>query len=440
MRTRFYFTLTDLNMPQIEPYFTSSWFAGKRAHFAVCGSISAYKAIDLLRACAHAGIAATVSMTDAACKFLRPLSFSSLGAEAVYTSMFRPEGGAPGLAGAGDAAHGGAFADIEEFWHLAPGAECDAFAVVPATASTLARIAHGMADEIVCAQALAFPRPILLAPAMNPRMWASAGVKANCATLLERGHVFVCPGYGKVACGEEGQGKLADLREIYLHLLKMLAPQDLSGRKIMLTLGPTREAWDGVRYWSNHSTGVMGASLALAAWLRGAEVSAVCGPASPWLPEAIRRTDVTGAKEMHSAALDLWPEQDAAICTAAVADFSPEPLGPEKFKKDGSTEEFTIKFTLNPDILADLGRNKKNGQLLAGFAAETSRVAENAKAKLERKKADLIIGNLVGQPGSGFASPTNKACAVDRNGREEDWPALPKADVAWRVLSWLSTL
>ncbi len=428
-------------MPDIESYFTPKWFSGKKVHFAVCGSISAYKTLDLLRACVHGGLRATVSLTDAACKFIRPLSFSSLGAEAVYTSMFRPE---PGLPGPGDAAHAGALVDVEEFVHLAPGAEADAFVVAPATATTLARIAHGMADEIVCAQALAFPRPILFAPAMNPRMWASQGVRANCATLLERGHVFVCPGSGKVACGEEGQGKLADLREIYLHILKMLAPQDLQGKKMLVTLGPTREAWDGVRYWSNHSTGLMGATLALAAWLRGAEVTALCGPASPWLPAQINRVDVTGAKEMFAAAQSVWPGMDYAICTAAVADFSPEPLGPEKFKKEnlqqlGKAEEISIKFTLNPDILATLGKTKKNGQYLVGFAAETNQLEENARAKLQRKNADLIVGNLVGVPGSGFGSDTNRVFLAGRDGREENWPSLPKADVAWRIVDWLLT-
>lgn len=409
----------------MEAYFPKKPFAGKRIHLGVSGSVAAYKAVDLLRAFYKADMRVTVTLTEAARRFITPLTFQSLGAEQVYTAMFET-----GPAGSGH----------DPFGHLAPGAEADAFVIAPASANTLARIACGMADEMLSTQALAWPGKLLLAPAMNPRMWGNAATQANCSMLKERGHVLISPASGLVACGEVGDGRFADVRLIFLHCLKALSVQDLAGQKVMLTLGPTREPWDGVRFWSNHSTGLMGAALAVAAWLRGAEVHAVCGPGAPWLPEGIARYDVGPATAMFDAAAGLWPGMDVGVFTAAVADFAPEPFGSGKFKKAGQADGLTIKFRSNPDILATLGKTKKQGQRIIGFAAETDDLQENARRKLVAKNADMLVANRIGVADSGFAGVNNTAFIIDAYGKAEALPTMPKADLAWRILDWLSTL
>jgi phosphopantothenoylcysteine decarboxylase/phosphopantothenate--cysteine ligase len=246
------------------------------------------------------------------------------------------------------------------------------------------------------------------------------------------------PERGSVACGAEGQGRLADVREIYLAGINARFPQDMAGMRVLLTLGPTREQWDAVRFWSNPSSGVMGASLAVAAWLRGAEVDAVCGPGCPWLPSGIRRHDITGARQMFDLARALWPSMHCGMFTAAVADFSPEPYGREKFKKSGATEGFSIKFTPNPDILYTLATQRRPGQKVVGFAAETADdLGAAVRSKLRAKGADLVVGNRIGEEGAGFGAVTNAVHVADATGREEQWPLMPKPEIAWRICSWL---
>ncbi len=405
---------------RFEPVFRA--LAGRRAHLVVCGSVAAYKAVELLRLLGKSGLGVDVTVTPTATRFVAPLTFASLGADVVYEAMF----------GQGDGT---------VFGHLNPGAAAHAFVVAPATADFLFRAAHGAADTLASAQALAFPGPMILAPAMNPRMWANPATRENVETLRRRGHLVLTPESGVMACGEDGEGRLADIEEIRLQVLRACAASlsgaSLLGRKILLTLGPTREAWDGVRFWSNHSTGLMGAALATAAWLRGAEVHAVAGPGVPVLPAEVCRYNVEGARQMHEQSLSLWPHMDAGICAAAVADFSPEPFGPQKFKKAGSADGFSLRFLPNPDILTDLGRARRPEQRLLGFAAETADLESAVRDKLTRKGADLIAGNLVGVPGSGFGSTTNTMHVADKAGRTEDWPGTSKADAAWRLLDWL---
>lgn len=411
----------------MQNYFPTAPFQGKLVHLGVSGSVSAYNALELLRAFYKADIRVSATLTASAAQFVTPLSFRSLGAEVVYTSMF-PEAGK----------------DLNEeydpFGHLTPGAEADAFVVAPASATTMLRLARGSADEILSAQALAYSKPIIIAPAMNPRMWNNPATKENCMFLKRHGHILVQPGEGEMACGDEGDGKLADLKLIYLETLKALSPQDLAGQKVMLTLGPTQENWDGVRFWSNHSTGLMGASLAITAYLRGADVHAVCGPGAPWLPADIHRYDITSSREMFTVAKGLWREMNIGIFSAAVADFSPESHGLRKFKKADAVEGFSLKFVPNPDILATLGAEKQPGQKIVGFAAETDNLEESVKKKLVSKNADLIVGNRVGVADSGFASVKNTAILHDSSGRLESLPTLKKADLAWRILDWLLTL
>ena len=403
------------------PFHSFSALQGRRLHLGVCGSVAAYKAIELMRELQKLGVAVSVTLTESAARFITPLTFESLGAEAVYTRMFGQDDGV-------------------RFGHLAPGQVADAFMIAPATATTLARLASGLADDMLAAQALAFDGPLVLAPAMNPRMWSHPATQHNVSLLRQRGAIIIQPASGQVACGDSGQGKLADLPELVLAGARALLPKDMTGKTVLLTLGPTREQWDGVRVWTNLSTGLMGACLAHAAWLRGAHVHALAGPGVPWLPAGVTRHDVTSARQMFVRAQDLWSQADIGIFTAAVADFYPEPFGAAKFKKSAANDGFDIHFSPNPDILATLAATAQPWQRILGFAAESGNLEEQARDKMRRKKAHMLVGNLISAPDSGFAVPSNRVFVCDISGREENWPTLSKADVAWRLLNWLLTL
>lgn len=400
----------------MDTYLQFGAFAGKKLHLGVTGSIAAYKALDLLRAWQDVGIKVSVTLTEAAKHFVAPLSFEALGASPVYREMFAP--GRDALA------------------HLEPGGEAGVMVIAPASAATMSRLAHGGADEMLCAQALAFAGPIVLAPAMNPRMWANAATQNNWRTLLGRGYTGVAPCSGRTACLEVGEGRLADLREIYLAALRCLAGQDLAGRNVLITLGPTREFWDGVRFLSNPSTGIMGAALAVAAWLRGAKVTAICGPGVPWLPQDIERVDVVSAREMLVAGEEYFSAADYACFCAAVADFRPAVSSGAKLKKTELGDAPELPLMANPDVLATLAARKSAEQRIIAFAAESGDLERNACAKLERKKADMLVGNLVNQPDSGFGDGNNTVQIWDCKGGHEQLPPLPKAEVAWRVWDW----
>ena len=399
-----------------------SRFERKRLHLGVCGSIACYRAADLLRAWSGMGIHVSVTLTPGARQFVTPLLFESLGAAPVYEDMFTP--------------------GQEVFAHLEPGQHAQGMVVAPASADALSRLAHGAAGDMLAAQALAFDGPLVLAPAMNPRMWANPATQANVNLLRERGAHIVPPACGGTACGEQGEGRLAPLHEIFLTALRALAPQDMAGKRVMVTLGPTREAWDGVRFWSNPSSGLMGAALAVCAWLRGAEVTAICGPGvKVRLPRDVTRHDVVSARDMFDAANAAWPHMDMGMFTAAVADFSPTPFGPRKFKKADAPEGLTVSFTPNPDILRTLADSRRADQKVLGFAAETApdmqALLPLAQTKLKTKKADVLAANRVNATDSGFGASTNAMAVVDASGREEIWPTQSKADVAWELCSWL---
>lgn len=390
-------------------------YIGKRVHLGVSGSVAAYKSLELSRLLARAGVHVSATLTAGAEQFVTRLAFEALGAAPVYGGMFDPDAGV--------------------FGHLDPGQDAHALLIAPATANTLAKLAHGLADDMLSCQALAFPGPVVVAPAMNPRLWNAAATRENWATLKRRGVTCIEPECGDMACGEEGKGRFPSLETITLATLKAVTEQDLAGKHILVTLGPTREYFDCVRYWSNPSSGSMGASLAVSAWLRGARVSAVCGPTSAWLPDGITRVDVGTALEMHEAAMELFPDCDWACCTAAVADFRPVPHGSGKFKKDSGG--LNVTFEPNKDILADMGRVKTAGQRLCGFAAEATDLEANAAGKLDRKNLDLIVANDVTGEACGFGVPTNEVFVLDADGRKETWPVMPKTEVAWRIWDWM---
>lgn len=396
-------------------------FAGRRLHLGICGSVACYRMTDVLRALRGMDIHVSVTLTRGARQFVTPLLFEALGAMPVYSDMFAP----------GD----------DPFAHLEPGQHAQAMMVAPASADALRRLAHGAASDMLSAQALAFDGPLLVAPAMNPRMWQHAATQENVATLRRRGVHILLPDNGAAACGDEGQGRLAPVPHLFWSALRCLAPQDCAGLRVMVTMGPTREAWDGVRFWSNPSSGQMGAALCTAAWLRGAAVTAICGPGCPELPPGVQRLDVLSAQDMFAAASSYWPSMDMGLFSAAVADFSPVPYGAAKFKKDSAAEGFSIAFRPNADILKTLAARRQPHQKVLGFAAETApdmdSLMELARAKRARKNADVLAGNRVNTAQSGFGTETNSMAVVDRHGQEAIWPLQSKADVAWELISWL---
>lgn len=403
------------------PFSLCGLFKHKKLHLGISGSIACYRAADLLRAWLSLGMNVSATLTAGAREFISPTLIKALGAAPVYGEMFAPDG--------------------DVFGHLEPGRQSDCMAIVPASAGIISRLARGAASDMLSAQALAFGGPLLIAPAMNPRMWANAATRENARLLRQRGHQIVQPGHGGTACGETGQGRLAELPEIFLQVLRALSAKDMAGLNVLVTLGPTREAWDGVRFWSNPSSGKMGCAMATCAWLRGASVTAICGPGvSIALPQEIDRINVESAGEMFAAAETAWPRTDIGIFCAAVADFAPEKYGEGKFRKDHAPENLSINFHANPDILRTLAAAKRPGQRILGFAAEICRSAKDllplAQSKLERKKADIIAANRV-NPGGAFGASRNVMAVADAAGTREIWPEMPKADVAWELCSWL---
>lgn len=401
----------------IKPYHLFNTYLGKRVHVGICGSIAAYRMPDMIRTLNRTGADAGVTLTRAGAGFIPALNFHALGADPVYVS--------------------GEIDEEETFAHLAPGKTAHSMLIAPATANTLARIAGGFADDLLSCQVLAFPGPVILAPAMNPTMWRAPAVQENWDKLKKRGLVCIEPGSGGTACGDSGQGRLAEDFLIFVHVLKTLTEQDMSGQKVLLTCGPTREAFDPVRFWSNPSSGKMGFALALAAWLRGARIHVIHGPVNePRLPPDIERVPVQSASEMHAAVADIWPEADIGCFAAAVADFSPDsPRGHKTKKNDHSG--LSVHFSRTPDILARAGKDKKEGQKLIGFAAETENLEAACVKKLAAKNLDIIIGNSVRGPGNAFDSDHNTVLVLDREGRKEAWPPLEKTEVAWRIWDWL---
>ncbi|BDQ37955.1 phosphopantothenoylcysteine decarboxylase [Pseudodesulfovibrio nedwellii] len=401
----------------MQPHYTFAGFMGKRVHLGVTGSIAAYKVLDLVRSFQEADCMVSATLTESCTRFIQPLSFEALGASPVYTRMFKDTLGSE-----------------TAFDHLEPGQVADVMVIAPASANTIAKLAFGLADDMLSCQALAFPGPKLIAPAMNPRMWSAPATQRNWAMLEELGYIRIQPESGHVACGDTGTGRLPSVDEILIATLKAISPQDLVGKKVLITLGPTREPWDAVRFWSNPSSGTMGACMAMAAYLRGADVTVVTGPTALSFPAGISRVSVTTAHQMFEACTDLWPGTDMGCLTAAVADYRPVPFGNEKFKKttsDGSG--ITVAFEANQDILKTLGSTKKTSQKLIGFAAETSNIRDEAARKLETKNLDLIAANDISKSGSGFGVATNQMFVLDAQGRKELWPQLPKTEVAWRL-------
>jgi phosphopantothenoylcysteine decarboxylase/phosphopantothenate--cysteine ligase len=301
-------------------------------------------------------------------------------------------------------------------------------------------LAHGLADDQLSCQALAFPGPLVIAPAMNPRLWNAPATRANCDLLRSAARSSPGPPAAKWPAARRAGGAShpgGNLRPGPARVTK----QDLAGIDVLLTLGPTREYFDCVRYWSNPSTGTMGAALAVAAWLRGARVRCRVRAGRPVAAARHRACGRDLGLEMHQAAMDSLSRRALGLLHRRRGRFPPEPFGPGKFKKESGG--LAVAFAPNPDILAAMGRARTQGPRLCGFAAEAAdaqAMEAQARGKLQRKNLDLIIANDVTAPGCGFAAPTNGVLALDAQGRTERWPVLPKTEVAWRIWDWMLAL
>lgn len=382
-----------------------------RVLLAVCGGIAAYKACEVLRGLQRAGCEVRVTMTEDATRFVGAATFEALSGAPVATSLYEYPGSA--------------------IPHIALAEWADAAVVVPATANVLAKMACGIADDCLTTTLLACACPVLVAPGMNVHMWRNVATQANVSTLRERGVRFAGPDSGRLACGDVGEGKLADVGEIVAAALALLAPRDLAGLRVLVNAGPTHEAIDPVRYIANRSTGKMGYAIAEAAARRGAEVTLVSGPTSLPTPAGVRRVDVESAAQMHDAMLAEFAAADAAICSAAVADYAPAAPADHKLKKSREHLD-AIALTETADILADLCA-AKGERTVVGFAAETDDLLAHAREKLAHKGADLIVANDVSRPESTFGADTNRVALVSADGVEQ-LETMPLADVANAIL------
>ncbi len=386
----------------------------------VSGGISAYKAVEVVRQLQKAGHQVAVVMTRSATRFVGPLTFEAITQRRVITSQWAA----------------GANADIE---HIALASEAALLLVVPATANTIARLAHGMANDFLTSLALATRAPVLLAPAMNTHMYDHVATQANMAVLRARGVRFVEPGEGYLACGWIGKGRLAEPDVIAADALQIIAPQPLlRGRRVIVTAGPTYEDLDPVRYIGNRSTGRMGIAVADEAARRGADVTLVLGPGTVDPPAGVRTVRVRSAREMHAAVVAARDAADAIVMAAAVADYTPAGgAASDKVKKQDGDLALVLERT--PDILAELGRWRagRPHPVLVGFAAETADVLDHARQKRERKQVDLIVANDVAQPGAGFAVDTNIASFVTADG-VESYPLEAKSALAVRLVEFVA--
>jgi phosphopantothenoylcysteine decarboxylase/phosphopantothenate--cysteine ligase len=393
---------------------------GKNVVLGVTGGIAAYKAAEILRGLRKKGAGVSVVMTANARRFVGPLTFEALSGRPVAEDLFSP---------AGDA----------RMEHLALAQSADLVLIAPATANTIAKLAAGLADDLLSTLVLATAAPVLIAPAMNTGMIRHRATEANLALLASRGVHVVQPESGPLAEEENGYGRLADPETIVKEAEALLLPlRDLAGKRVLVTAGPTREAVDPVRFFSNRSSGKMGTALAAEALRRGAAVTLVRGPVSLPPPEGALLVDVESADQMRAAVGEHFESSDVVIMTAAVADFRPAEYRPGKMKKEGKGRLF-IEMESNPDILREIG-GKKGRRILVGFAAETGDVTAAAESKLNEKNLDLLVANDVTLPGAGFECDTNQVEIFTRDGRRISVPLLPKAEVAKRILDEVSGL
>lgn len=393
---------------------------GKQVVLGVTGGIAIYKSVELVSRLVKQGIDVHVIMTKNATEFVTPLTFETMSRNPVALDTFaRP--------------------DHWEVEHIALAQRAQVFAIAPATANILAKMAHGLADDMLSTTVLATKAPVLVAPAMNTGMWTAQATQENIARLRNRGVHFVGPASGALACGDTGAGRMSEPAEICEAICSLLCPkQDFAGLKVMITAGATRERLDPVRYLTNDSSGKMGFALAEVAAARGAEVTLVCGATTAPAPAGIPILRVESTQELYNAVTSRAPEMDVIIQAAAPADYRFAETYTQKLKKaDG--ERLTLTLVENPDIAAAVGQHKHPGQTLVGFAAETQHVLENARKKLQHKHLDLIVANDVTRPGAGFNVDTNIATIISADGAVE-YPLRTKRQLADDILDAITDI
>ncbi len=395
-----------------------------RVGLGVSGGIAAYKAIEVLRLLQKAGCNVRVAMTKHATEFIQPLTFRALSGHYVLVDDYEPDNPDP-------------------IAHINFSQEIDLLLVVPATANIIGKFANGIADDFLSSTYLASSAPVLIAPAMNVKMWDHPATQRNLGMLEADGVKLVEPISGELACKTVGTGKLEDVENITEQALSLLSKkkvnkQDLAGERILLTVGGTREAIDPVRFISNRSSGKMGFALAQAAADRGAEVTVVAGVTTVDPPTNVKLLDGTSAQEMYDSTIKALPDATVFIGTAAVADYRPKNSANKKIKKDGK-DSLTLELEKTPDILSNVSKLRQNGLIVVGFAAETNDVVQYAKSKMERKGLDLIVANDITKKGAGFGTDTNVATIL-RGENQIDLPLMKKSELAHKILDELVKL
>jgi len=396
---------------------------GARVVVGVAGGIAAYKAAELVRLLDKAGAHVDVAMTARAQKFVGAMTFQALTRRPVFTDLF-------------------SLTEEATIGHIQLADQADLLVIAPATANALARLAAGQADDPVAAIALATRAPVLVAPSMNVNMWNHPLTRANVARLVDvAGYRVVGPGDGFLACRWTGPGRLAEPADILEAAAHLLAPQDLAGKRVVVTAGPTYEAIDPARFIGNRSSGKMGVALAAAARRRGADVTLLLGPSAVAPPVGVPVVGFETCAELETALAQATTGADIVIMAAAVADYRPANPASHKLKRGQLGTRIELALVANPDLLGGLGerRGDRPAPLLVGFAAETQHVLDNARAKLAAKRCDLVVANDVTEPGSGFAVDTNRVTVVDAGGVIEI-PAGSKAEVAHRILDRVAAL
>jgi phosphopantothenoylcysteine decarboxylase/phosphopantothenate--cysteine ligase len=390
---------------------------GKQIVVGITGGIAAYKAADLVRQFRKRDAAVDVIMTRNAQHFVTPLTFQTISCHPVFTDLFgnyQPE-----------------------ISHIALADKADILIIAPATANIIAKIASGLADDLLSTVALATTAPLLIAPAMNTKMWENPITQDNVKKLKERTITIVDPSTGELACGYEGKGRLAEIEDIVDKTLDILTPKDLHGERILITAGPTHEPIDPIRMLTNRSSGKMGYALAEASYRRGAEVMLVTGPTTLMPLDHIHTIRVTNAFEMDKAVSKHYKSCSIVIKAAAVSDYRPKKSFREKVKKTHKT--LTLELERNPDILYKMGKNK-GSRFLVGFAAETKNLISQAKSKLDRKNLDLIVVNHALQNDGGFGSDSNEVTLIDYEGKVETLPRLKKTELADKILDTIKAV
>ena len=399
---------------------------GKHILVGVTGGIAAYKVCFLVRDLKKAGADVKVVMTEAATKFVAPLTFSALsGHEAASDLWTRNQATGSDI--------GTQHIDLANW--------ADAFVIAPASANTIGKLTYGLSDNLLTIVALASKGPIILAPTMDADMYVNPTTQRNIMRLQERGYFIIPAEEGEHASGLMGPGRLPEISSIIKVVERVLdkSNQDLRRKRILVTAGPTYEAIDPVRFIGNRSSGKMGFALASAAALRGAAVTLITGPVHLETPRNVTRIDVESAEEMYNAVRARTNKNDAVIMAAAVADYAPSTVARGKVKKESEGRDLTLRLRKTPDILSTLGR-RKNRKILVGFALETEDELRNAKEKLKQKNADFIVLNSLADEGAGFGTDTNVVTIIDRKGKAERLPLLSKFDVANEILNRLKSL